>query len=77
MAMNPMSIIQTMMNQMKVKLPQNFQVAQNLMQNNGNPQGLVKQIFGNISPEQKQNLLNQCKSYGMPENILSQLQNMK
>ena len=77
MAMNPMSIIQTMMNQMKVKMPKNFQVAQNLMQSNGNPQGLVKQIMGNISPEQKQGLLNQMKQYGCPDNILSQLQNMK
>jgi len=77
MTINPMSIIQTMMNQMKVKMPKNFQVAQNLMQNNGNPQGLVKQIMGNISPEQKQGLLNQMKQYGCPENILSQLQNMK
>lgn len=75
--MNPMSIIQTMMNQMKVKLPQSFQVAQNLMQNNANPQGLVKQIMGNVSPEQKQSLLNQMKQYGCPDNILSQLQNMK
>ena len=75
--MNPMSIIQTLMSQMRVKLPRNFQVAQNLMQNNGNPQGLVKQIMGNVSPEQKQNLLNQMKSYGCPNEILSQLQNMK
>jgi len=77
MAMNPMSIIQTMMNQMKVKMPQNFQVAQNLMQNKNNPQDLVNQIFGSISSEQKQSLLNQMKSYGCPDNILSQLQNMK
>ena len=77
MAMNPMSIIQTMMNQMKVKMPKNFQLAQNLMQSNGNPQGLVKQIMGNISPEQKQNLLNQMKQYGCPNDLLSQLQNMK
>lgn len=62
---------------MKVKLPQSFQVAQNLMQNNANPQGLVKQIMGNVSPEQKQSLLNQMKQYGCPDNILSQLQNMK
>ena len=47
------------------------------MQNKANPQDLVRQIMSNISPEQKQNLLNQCKNYGMPENILSQLQNMK
>ena len=62
---------------MKVKLPQNFQVAQNLMQNKNNPQDLVNQIMGNITPEQKQNLLNQCKAYGMPEQLLSKLQNMK
>ncbi len=47
------------------------------MQNNGNPQGLVKQMMGNMPTEQKQNLLNQMKQYGCPENILSQLQNMK
>jgi hypothetical protein len=63
MAMNPMSIIQTMMSEMKVRMPRNFQVVQNLMQNNGNPQDLVNQIMSNISPEQKQNLLSQCKQY--------------
>lgn len=58
-------------------MPQNFQVVNNLMQNKANPQDLVNQIFSNINPEQKQNLLNQCKSYGMPEHLLSKLQNMK
>lgn len=77
MAMNPMSIIQTMMEQMKVKMPQNFQTINALMQGKNNPQGLVKQIMGNVSPEQKQGLLNQMKQYGCPDNILSQLQNMK
>ena len=47
------------------------------MQNKTNPQDLVNQIMSNINPEQKQNLLNQCKSYGMPEHLLSKLQNMK
>ena len=58
-------------------MPKNFQVAQNLMQNKNNPQDLVNQIMSNINPEKKQNLLNQMKQYGCPENILSQLQNMK
>jgi hypothetical protein len=61
--MNPMAIIQTMMGQMKVKMPRNFQVVQNLMQNKNNPQDLVNQIMSNISPEQKQSLLSQCKQY--------------
>ena len=75
--MNPMAIVQTLMSQMKVKLPQSFQVAQNLMQNKNNPQDLVNQIMGSISPEQKQNLLNQMKQYGCPNDLLSKLQNMK
>ena len=58
-------------------MPKNFQLVQSLMQNKTNPQDLVNQIMGNISPEQKQNLLGQMKQYGCPENILSQLQNMK
>ena len=61
--MNPMAIIQTMMNQLKMKNPQNFQTINALMQNKTNPQNLVNQIMSNISPEQKQNLLNQCKQY--------------
>jgi len=48
---------------MKVKMPQNFQTINALMQGKNNPQDLVNQIFGSISPEQKQNLLNQCKQY--------------
>lgn len=47
------------------------------MQSNGNPKSILQQILGNVTPEQKQNLLNQAKNYGMPENILSQIQNMK
>lgn len=75
--MNPMSIIQTMMGQMKVKNPQGYQFVNNLMQNNGNPSSMVQQLMGNISPEQRQNILTQAKGYGCPDSILSQIQNMK
>lgn len=47
------------------------------MRSNGNPMAFAKQIMSNASPEQRQNLLNQAKGYGVPDNILSQLQNMK
>ena len=60
-----------------MKNPQNFKIINELMQNNGDPMNLAQQIMTNMQPQQKQNLLNQCKSYGMPEKILSQLQNMK
>ncbi len=58
-------------------MPQNFQIVNNLMQNKTNPQDLVNQIMGSINPEQKQNLLNQMKQYGCPNELLSKLQNMK
>ena len=77
MTINPMSIIQTMMNQMKVKMPRNFQLAQNLMQNNGNPETIIQQMFKNSTTEQRQNILNQAKNYGVPTEILAKLQNIK
>lgn len=77
MQMNPMSIIRTMMGQMKVKNPQGYQFVNSLMQNNGNPQALVQQIMKNATPQQRENLFKQCKQYNVPDNVLSQLQNMK
>ena len=47
------------------------------MQSNGNPQMLLQQMMGNATPEQKEKLFKQCKQYNVPENILTQLQNMK
>ena len=44
------------------------------MQNNTNPQQILQQMMTNATPGQKQNLLTQCKNYGVPEKILSQLQ---
>ena len=64
------------MNQLKIKNPQMFQTIQNLMNSNGEPQKLVHQMMGSITPEQRQNILTQAKQYGAPENILSQIQNM-
>ena len=73
--MNP--LVQALMSQLKVKNPQGYQLANNLMQNNGNPQAMLHQLMSNASPEQKENLMKQAKQYGVPDNILSQIQNMK
>lgn len=77
MAMNPMSIIQTLMSQMKVKNPQGYQLVNNLMQNNGNPETMIQQMFKNSTTEQRQKILNQAKNYGVPTEILAKLQNIK
>ena len=57
--------------------PQGYQFANQLMQNNGNPEGALKQMLEKLSPEQKQNILNQARSYGAPNDVLSKIQNMK
>ena len=47
------------------------------MQNNANPEALLKQVLSNATPEQKEGLFKQCKNYNVPDNILSKIQNMK
>ena len=64
------------MNQLQSKNPQGYQLARNLMNSNGNPQALLQQVMSNATPSQKENLLKQAKNYGVPDNVLSQIQNM-
>lgn len=73
-AVNP---IELLMNQLQGKNPQAFQFINQAMRNGGNPQAILNQIVGNASPEQRQNLIKNAKSFGIPENYLTQIQNMK
>ena len=70
-------ITQMLMNRLKAQNPRGYQMISQAMQNNGDPQPMLKQMFSNASPEQRQNILTQAKGFGVPENILSQLQNMR
>lgn len=48
------------------------------MMNNGtDPKSVVRQMIGNQSPEQISNMMSMAKQYGVPDEILSQLQNNK
>lgn len=60
-----------------MKNPKGFQTINALMQNNGNPKAIIQQMMTGASPEQKENLFKKAKNYGVPEQILSQIQNMK
>ena len=62
---------------MRAKNPQGYQLVNNLMQNNGNPETMIQQMFKNSTTEQRQNILNQAKNYGVPTEILAKLQNIK
>jgi hypothetical protein len=48
-----------------------------MMSNGTDPRSIVKQMMGNQSPEQVSNVLTMAKQYGVPEEVLSQLQNNK
>lgn len=69
-------ILQNLMNQLQTKSPQGFQMVTQMMNNGGNPQAFLQQILGKTNPQQMQSLLNQAKSFGVPDNVLSQIQNM-
>ena len=70
-------ITQTLLNQLKTKNPKGYQLIDEAMRNNGNPTAMLKQMMSNATPEQKESLFKQAKQYGCPDNILSQIQNMK
>lgn len=73
--MNP--IISVLMQRLQGANPNGYQMINQLMQNGGSPEGALKQMLGNVSPEQKQQVLNTAKGYGCPADILSRIQNMK
>lgn len=47
------------------------------MNSGGNPQQILQQMMGNANTQQIQGVLQQAKQMGVPDNILSQIQNMK
>lgn len=48
-----------------------------MMTNGTDPKSVVKQMIGNASPYQMENVISMAKQYGVPDEILSQLQNNK
>lgn len=75
MQMNP--LIQMLMSRLQTQNPQGYKIISEAMQNNGNPQAMLQQMMSNATPEQRQNLFQQAKGYGVPNDILSKIQNMK
>lgn len=48
-----------------------------MMTNGTDPKSIVKQMMNDKTPEQTSNILSMAKQYGVPDEILSQLQNTK
>lgn len=70
-------VMQMLMSQLQNKNPQAFQFVNTAMRNGGDPNAVLQQLMKNATPEQKQGLINTAKQYGVPDNYLKQIQNMK
>ena len=73
--MNP--VINMLMQKLQKTNPGGYNMVNQMMQNGGNPEAMLKQVMNEASPEQRQQILNTAKSYGAPNDVLSKLQNMK
>ena len=67
--------VNNVLNQLRMRQPQQYQVIQQMIQNNGNPMDLLKQVVGGYSPEQLQNFYTTAQKIGFPNDVLSQIQN--
>lgn len=67
----------TLMNMLKQRNPQGYNMINQLRQNGTNPNAMLNQIMRNMQPQQRQQLLQNAKQYGTPDNVLSRFQNMK
>lgn len=65
------------MGQLQSRNPQMANQISQAMNSGVNPQSLMKQMMGNMDNTQIQNALNQAKQFGVPDNILNQMQNMR
>jgi len=50
-----------------------FQMLEKAQQNKSNPMELFKQVTSKYTPEQMNNLMNVAKQYGVPDDIINQI----
>ena len=70
-------LMQMVLKRLQTQNPQGYKMVSEAIQNNGNPQAMLQQLMSNSTNEQKQQLFKQAKGYGVPDELLSNLQNMK
>ena len=71
------ALMKSLMTQLQNNNPQMAGEIKGLLDGTKNPQDIVKQVISGFSPYQKQNVLNQARSMGIPAEIIEQVQNMK
>lgn len=65
------------MQQVQSQNPQVFQMVNQAINSGANPMQFMKQVIGNVSPQQMQDIMAQAKQFGVPDEVLQQMQNIK
>ena len=68
-------VMQMMMNQLKAKNPQLFQMVEQARTNQSNPMELFKQVTSKYSPEQMTKFYNQAEQMGFSKDLINQVKN--
>lgn len=66
-------LIQMLMNQLKAKNPQMFQLVEEARRNQKNPKDLFREITSKNSPEQMQSFYKQAEQLGFSPDLLNEL----
>lgn len=69
------TILNLMMSNLEARDPRLVGQIRTMMTNGTDPKSVAKQMMGNMTPEQTSNVLSMAKQYGVPDEVLSQLQN--
>ena len=70
-------LMQMLLSKLQAKNPQAYNLIAEAKNNGTNPMNMLQQVMKGSTPEQKEALIKQGEQYGVPKNILSQIQNMK
>ena len=66
-------IMSMLMNQLKARNPQMFNLLNQAQKNKSNPQELFKEVTKGYKPEQMEKIFNQAKQFGVSDDVINQL----
>ena len=70
-------LVNNLQQRLKANNPQMYNQFNEWMKQNKNPMDLFKQMTNNYTPQQMQNIMGIAKSFGVPDSVINQVQNMK
>lgn len=62
-----------LMNQLRARNPQMFNMIDQARKNNNNPEELFKEVTKNYKPEQMEQIFNKAKQFGIGDEVINKL----